>query len=70
MQSDERLKKKQCKGEEGGKEGEENEKLVPVTAFPEEASLLFVKRSSSLVIQTCHELYQFSLHTTAKYCSS
>ena len=47
MQSDERLKQKQCKGEEGGKEGEENEKLVPVTAFSKEASLfLFVKTSS------------------------
>ena len=45
MLSDERLKKKQCKGEEGGrreggKEGEENEELLPVTAFPEEGSLL------------------------------
>ena len=59
------------KGRKGGRRaGEENEKLLPVTAIPEEGSLLFVKRSSSLVIQTCHELYQFSLHTTAKYCSS
>ena len=47
MQSDERLKQKQCKGEDGGNEGEENEKLVPVTAFSKEASLLvFVKNSS------------------------
>ena len=47
MQSDERLKQKQCKGEDGGNEGEENEKLVPVTAFSKEASLfLFVKTSS------------------------
>ena len=44
MQSDERLKQKQCKGEEGRKEGEENEKLVPVTAFLEELSISFSVR--------------------------
>ena len=48
MQLDERLKQKQCEGEEGGKEGEENEKLVPVNAFPKETSLLLFIKTSSL----------------------
>ena len=57
--------------EEGGKEGRRGKKMRNYCQ-----SLLSLKKdlccwtSLMFVIQTCHELYQFSLHTTAKYCSS